>query len=126
MIAALLALPLALLADGGSAAAMCNGYCCLPHGGHAAQMQMANGAMSEEKTDEGMACHRGALGHFLDCSMKSSSRGTDYSILAPLPPTNLSSATALLLALVSGRATCEIVQDAMAGFSSAPLEPPRA
>jgi hypothetical protein len=126
LIAVLLALPLALLAGGGSANGMCDGYCCLPHGHYIAPMQMPNHSMGEEKPSEGMACHRGALGHFSDCSMNSNSSGTDYSILAPLAPTNLSSAAIHLLPVTSRRASAELSQDTISAYLSAPFEPPRA
>jgi hypothetical protein len=126
LIALLLALPLALLTGGGSAPSMCDAYCCLPHAHHSAQMQQPSHQMGNDKSSEEMSCHRGAAGHFLDCSMKSNSRGMDYSILTPLAPTNLSSSAALLLLLASRRVFVEFSQDTASGYLSAPFEPPRA
>jgi hypothetical protein len=125
LIAVLLALPIALLGSG-SPNGMCDGYCCLPHGHHMARIQMPTHSIGEEKASGGMACHRGALGHFSECSMKSNSRGMDYTILAPLPPTNLSASSALVLPVISRQVSLAIMQDSIPGFHSAPFEPPRA
>lgn len=125
LIAALLALPLALLGSG-SSNGMCDGFCCLPHGHHMAQMQMPNHSIAEEKPAEGMSCHRDALGHFSNCMMKSGSREMDYTILAPLPPTNLPSSASLVLPVVSRQVSVVISQDLAPGFLSAPFNPPRA
>lgn len=125
LITVLLALPLALLGNG-SYNGMCNNYCCLPHGHHMAQMQMPNHSMGEEKPSEGMACHRGDLGTFSNCSMKSNSREMDYTILAPLPPTNMSASAVLVLPVISRQALVAITQTANSGFLLIPFEPPRA
>jgi hypothetical protein len=127
LIALMLALPLALLADARSGAmGMCDGYCCLPHGHHAAQMPQVNQRTSEEKPADGMSCHHGAATHPLNCTMKSNNHGMDYSILAPLAPTNLSSRVKLLTPVAARRAFVEISQQASSGYLSAPFEPPRA
>jgi hypothetical protein len=126
LIAVLLALPLTLLVGGSSASGMCDGYCCLPHGHHMAQMQMANHSMGEGKSSEGMSCHRGAAVHLMDCTMKSNSRGMDYTILAPVPPTNMSASAAPVLPVVSRQVSIAISQESNSGFLSAPFEPPRA
>lgn len=123
VIAVLLALPLTLLGNG-SSNGMCDNYCCLPHGHHMAQMQMP--IMGEEKPSEGMACHRGALGTFSNCSMKSNSRGMDYTILAPLPPTNMYASAVLVLPVISRQALVAISQAPNSGFLLIPFEPPRA
>jgi hypothetical protein len=125
LIAVLLVLPLTLLGSG-SSNGMCDGFCCLPHGHHMAQMQMPDHSMGEEKAADGMACHRDALGHFSNCMMKSGSREMDYTILAPLPPTNLSSSASLVLPVVSRRVSVPIMRDSPPGFLSTPFEPPRA
>jgi hypothetical protein len=125
LIAALLALPLALLGSG-SSNGMCDNYCCLLHGHHMAQTQIPNYSMDEEKPGEGMACHRGALGVFSNCSMKSNSHEMDYTILAPLPPTNLSSTATLVLPVVSRQISVVSSQSPNSGFISIPFEPPRA
>jgi hypothetical protein len=121
-IVVLLGLPLTLLAGiGANGMSMCDRACCLPHARHAAQVR----TLSEEKTTEGMSCHHGEAGDFLNCTMKSNSRGVDYTILAPLPPTNLSSSATLVLPVASRRVAFHISQDSNSGFLSAPFEPPR-
>jgi len=125
LIAVLLALPLTLLGNGASNG-MCDNYCCLRHGHHnMAQMQMPNHSIGEEKPIEEMACHRGALGHFSECSMKSNSRGMDFTILAPLPPTNMASSMGLVMPVLSRHAPVVFSQAPNSGFLSIPFEPPR-
>ena len=127
VIALMLALPLALLTDARSGAmGMCDGYCCLPHGHHAAQMPQASQRAGQEKPAEGMSCHHGEATHPLNCTMKSNSHAMDYGVLAPLAPTNLSSLVKLAKPVDSRDAPIEISRQAASGHLSAPFEPPRA
>src|SRR5208283_793194 len=74
VIVAILAAPLALLARGVNGdASECSSMCCLPHGHHAAQ-------------HKDMECQHGAAGHIFKCNM-TSSRHTDYGLIAPIVPT---------------------------------------
>jgi hypothetical protein len=127
VISLMLALPLALLTDARSGGmGMCDGYCCLPHGHHAAQMPQANRQASQEKPAEEMSCHHGESTHPLNCTMKSNNHAMEYGILAPLAPTNLSSLVILATPVVSRRVPVEFSQEATSGDLSTPFEPPRA
>jgi len=126
LIAALLALPFELLPDTGAGAMACNGYCCLPHSGHAMHMGQQASQMGAEKPGEGMSCHRGAAGILFNCGMKSDGRGSHYALFAPLPPAHLSAAATLLLPVASRRAPQAFSQLASSGYLSARFEPPRA
>ena len=124
VIVALLATPLALLAradDSGMAA--CNGMCCLPHGGHHASPARRSAPASHE---EDMACHHGALGHMMECSMRSGQPRMDYGLLAPFPPAQTSVVTSLARPKVSRLANSHFPDGNLsAGFLADTFEPPR-
>jgi|HubBroStandDraft_6_1064221.scaffolds.fasta_scaffold54402_2 hypothetical protein len=126
LIAVLLALPLAMLTDGDPGSMACNGFCCLPHSGHAMHMDQQASQMGGEKPGEGMSCHHAAAGILFNCGMKSDSRGSHYALFAPLPPAHLSAATALLQPVASRRAPLAFSQVASSGYLSPRFEPPRA
>jgi hypothetical protein len=124
VIVALLATPLALLAravDPGMPD--CNGMCCLPHGGHHHSPVKNTAPASPE--DE-MACHHGAIGHMMDCSMSSGQPRMDYGLIAPFPPAR----TSMLAFIDQPRASRLIrsqfpVFNLSAGFLAGPFQPPR-
>jgi hypothetical protein len=83
VIVALLSTPLALLArvnDPGMPD--CNGMCCLPHSSH--HHSPARTPPPEPQKDD-MACHHGAAGQMMECSMNSGQHRMDYGLLAPFP-----------------------------------------
>jgi hypothetical protein len=125
LIALLLALPLAMLTDGDASSMACNGYCCLPHSGHAMHMGQQASQIGGEKPSEGMSCHHGAAGILFNCGMKSDSRGSRYALFAPLPPAQLSATATLLQPVASRRSPLTFSQVASSGYLSARFEPPR-
>jgi hypothetical protein len=124
VIAALLATPLALLAravDPGMPE--CNGMCCLPHGGHHKSPAPNTAPASHE---EEMACHHGALGHMMECSMRSGQPRMDYGLLAPFPPAHASVVMSLDRPRVSRFASSQFpAGNLSAGFLAGPFQPPR-
>jgi hypothetical protein len=124
VIAALLATPLALLAravDPGMPD--CNGMCCLPHGGHHKSPAPNTAPASHE---EEMACHHGALGHMMECSMRSGQPRMDYGLLAPFPPAHASVVMSLDRPRVSRFASSQFpAGNLSAGFLAGPFQPPR-
>jgi hypothetical protein len=126
LIVVLLALPLALLADGGSTVGVCSGYCCLTHAPHSAPAHHSNIQMGEEKSGEGMSCHHGDMDRLLDCSMKSDGRGMDYTVLAPLAPAQTSSSARLTTPVISRGSPQPAIVAPESGFLANPFQPPRA
>jgi len=124
VIVALLATPLALLARADdSGMADCNGMCCLPHGGH--HHSPARTPAQQRPMDD-MDCHHGALGHMMECSMRSGQQRMDYGLLAPFPPAQTSVVTSLDRPKVSRLANLQFpVGDLSAGFLAGPFQPPR-
>lgn len=124
VIIALLATPLALLARADdSGMADCNGMCCLPHGGH--HHSPARNASPEPQQQE-MACHHGALGHMMECSMRSGHHRMDYGLLAPFPPAQTSVVTSLDRPKVSRLANSHFPDGKLsAGFLAGTFQPPR-
>jgi hypothetical protein len=122
VILALLATPLALLARAtGMDSMACNGMCCLPHGQH---HSAAN--TSQRSPHDGMSCEHGALGHLLECAMKSGHQRLDYGFLSPLAPTKpstLASVSALNLPRVARFQSR--TETPSAGFVANPFQPPR-
>jgi hypothetical protein len=124
VIVALLATPLALLARANdSGMADCNGMCCLPHGGHHHSPARNTAPASNE---EDMACDHGALGHMMECSMRSGQPRMDYGLLAPLPPAKTSGVASINPPEVSGIGNLRFpAGNLSAGFLAGPFQPPR-
>jgi hypothetical protein len=124
VILALLATPLALLARANdSGMADCNGMCCLPHGVH---HHPPARIPSQQPQQEEMACHHGALGHMMECSMRSGQQRMDYGLLAPLPPAQTSAVTSLHRPKASRVAHSQFPSvNLSAGFLAGPFQPPR-
>ena len=124
VIVALLATPLALLAravDPGMPD--CNGMCCLPHGSH--HHSPARNSSPEPSKDD-MACHHGAVGHMMDCSMRSGQQRMDYGLIAPFPPARTSVVASIDRPKVSRRAGSQFpAVNLSAGFLAGPFQPPR-
>ncbi len=124
VIIALLSTPLALLArvnDPGMSD--CNGMCCLPHGSH--HHSPARTPPPEPQKD-GMACHHGAAGQMMECSMNSGQHRMDYGLLAPFPPARVSELASVDVPKVSRFANSRIPADNLsAGFLAGPFQPPR-
>ncbi|MFZ0416205.1 MAG: hypothetical protein WBE20_09505 [Candidatus Acidiferrales bacterium] len=109
LIVALLAAPFALMARGYACAPkQCTMLCCL-HRNHAM----------------GGMCNHSSSG-VSNCMMRCNSRaGLDYGLASPLPPTQLSAATAVPpLASAWAISPVAAVSD-FAGFSVPPFQPPR-
>jgi hypothetical protein len=124
VIVALLATPLALLARANdSGMADCNGMCCLPHGGHH-HSPARNSAPASREAE--MACHHGALGHMMECSMKSGRPPVDYGLLAPFPPAQTSGVASINPPKVSLIGRSQFPNGNLsAGFLAGPFQPPR-
>lgn len=124
VIVALLATPLALLAravDPGMPD--CNGMCCLPHGGHH-HFPVKNSAPAS--LEEEMACHHRAVGHTMDCSMRSGQPRMDYGLIAPFPPAQTSIVAAINQPRVSRLVGSQFPAFHLsAGFLAGPFQPPR-
>jgi hypothetical protein len=124
VIVALLATPLALLARANdSGMPDCNGMCCLPHGGqHHSPARNTTPASHEEE----MACHHGALGHMMDCSMRSGQPRMDYGLIAPFPPAQTSVVASIDQPKLSRLAGSQFPAFSLsAGFLAGPFQPPR-
>jgi hypothetical protein len=124
VIIALLATPLALLARAADPGMPdCNGMCCLPHGSHH-HAPARNTSPGPSKDD--MACHHGATGHMMECSMRSSQQRMDYGLAAPFPPGRTSSLSFIDGPKVSRFAISQLPADNLsAGFLAGPFQPPR-
>jgi hypothetical protein len=124
VIVALLATPLALLARANdSGMADCNGMCCLPHGGHHHSPALTP---SQQPQKHDMDCHHGALGHMMECSMRSGQPRMDYGLLAPLPPAQASGVASVIPPEVSSIGNPQFpAVNLSAGFLSGPFQPPR-
>jgi hypothetical protein len=116
VILTLASLPLILLGQTSDAPA-CNGMCCIRHSMHSGS--------SARTSSEGMFCHHGAAAHIFQCGMHSSQHGDDRALLAPLPPTILSAATALPRPLPTRDSRAGSSQAPTSGFLPLPFEPPR-
>jgi hypothetical protein len=123
VIVALLATPLALLARANdSGMPDCNGMCCLPHGSHHSPARNPSPAPQQEE----MACHHGAVGHMMECSMKSGQHRMDYGLLAPLPPATSSAFVSLDAPKLSRLPNSRFpAANLAAGFLANPFQPPR-
>jgi hypothetical protein len=123
VILALLATPLSLLARAtGMDSMACNGMCCLPHGQHHSTPVNT----SQHSPHDGMSCEHGALGHFLECAMKSGHPRVDYGYLSPLAPTRPSAlASVSVLNPPSVARFQSLTEDLSAGFAADPFQPPR-
>ncbi len=123
VIVALLATPLALLARANdSGMPDCNGMCCLPHGSHHSPARNPSPAPQQEE----MACHHGAVGHMMECSMKSGQHRMDYGLLAPYPPAKTSALASLIVPAVSRITDSRpCAGNLSAGFLAGPFQPPR-
>jgi hypothetical protein len=123
VIVALLATPLALLARAtDSGMPDCNGMCCLPHGSHHSPLRNPSPAPQQEE----MACHHGAAGHMMECSMKSGQHRMDYGLLAPYPPAKTSALASLIVPRVSRIADSHLsAGNLSAGFLASHFQPPR-
>ena len=124
VIVALLATPLALLARAVEPGMPdCNGMCCLPHGSH--HHTPARNTSPQPPKDD-MACHHGAAGHMMECSMKSGQQRMDYGLVAPFPPGRTSSIALIDRPKVSRFAGLRFPTDNLsAGFIAGPFQPPR-
>jgi len=124
VIVALLATPLALLARAVEPGMPdCNGMCCLPHGSH--HHSPARNSSPEPSKDD-MACHHGAAGHMMECSMKSGQQRMDYGLSAPFPPSRISSLTFIDRPKVSRFVNSQFpAGNLSAGFLAGPFQPPR-
>jgi hypothetical protein len=124
VIVALLATPLALLARADDTSrADCNGMCCLPHGGHHHLPARDTAPASHE---EEMSCHHGALGHMMECSMRSGQPHMAYGLIAPFPPARTSVPAFIDQPRVSRLARSHFPAfNLSAGFLTGPFQPPR-
>jgi hypothetical protein len=124
VIVALLATPLALLARAVEPGMPdCNGMCCLPHGGHH-QSPVRNSSPEPQKDD--VACHHGALGHIMECSMRSGEQRMDYGLIAPFPPGRTSTLAFIEQPKASRFANSQFpAGNLSAGFLAGPFQPPR-
>jgi hypothetical protein len=124
VIVALLTAPLVLLARANdSGMADCNGMCCLPHGGHHHSPARNTAPASHE---EDMACHHSALGHMMECSMRSGQPRVDYGLLAPFPPAQTSGVASINPPKVSRSGRSQFPAGNLpAGFLSGSFQPPR-
>ena len=124
VVVALLAMPLALLAralDPGMPD--CDGMCCLPHGSH--HHAPARNSSPEPPKDD-MACHHGAAGHMMECSMRSGEQSMDYGLFAPFPPGRTSSLAFIDRPKVARFADSQFpAGNLSAGFLAGPFQPPR-
>jgi hypothetical protein len=122
-IVVLLALPLALLADGGDGmAGGCNRYCCLAHGRHAT----APSGTSVTKARGEMRCHHSAAGKTPKCCMQGDGSRVEFAAAAPLPPTRpglLVSLTAPAMSRRDANFSSDVIP---CGYLAEPFEPPRA
>jgi hypothetical protein len=125
VIIALLATPLALLAraiDPGMPD--CNGMCCLPRHSHHSPTTATN--PSSESQQDAMACHHGAAGHMMECSMKSGQPRMDYGLVAPFPPARTSALASLNIPKIKRHAGLQLpAANSPAGFLASPFQPPR-
>jgi hypothetical protein len=123
VIVALLATPLALLARASDPGMPdCNGMCCLPHGSHHSPVRHSSPAPQQEA----MACHHGAVGHMMECSMKSGQHRMDYGLLAPMPPATSSAFVELDAPEISRPFYSQFPPAHLAaGFLANPFQPPR-
>jgi hypothetical protein len=124
VILALLATPLALLARAEeSGMADCDGMCCLPRGGH---HHSPARTPAQQPPMDGTDCHHGALGHVMECSMRSGQQRMDYGLIAPFPPAQTSVLASLDRPKVSRPANLQFpADDLSAGFLAGPFQPPR-
>jgi hypothetical protein len=124
VIVALLATPLALLARAVEPGMPdCNGMCCLPHGSH---HHVPARNSSPEPLKEDMACHHGAAGHMMECSMKSGQQRMDYGLSAPFPPAQTSALSFVDRPKMSRFANSQFAAGNLsAGFLAGPFQPPR-
>ncbi len=124
VIVALLSTPLALLARAVEPGMPdCNGMCCLPHGGH--HHSPAKNIAPAAPDDE-MACHHGAVGHMMDCSMRSAQQRMDYGLIAPFPPARTSVVASIDLPKVSRLVRSQFPAcNLSTGFLAGPFQPPR-
>jgi len=124
VIVALLATPLALLARAVEPGMPdCNGMCCLPHGSH--HHSPARNSLLEPQSGD-MACHHGAAGHMMECSMRSGEQRMDYGLLAPFPPGRASILAVIDRPKVSRLANSQFpAGNLSAGFLAGPFQPPR-
>jgi len=122
VILALLATPLALVAradDSGMAG--CAAMCCLPHGPQHTLAQIAPASHSGQ-----MSCHRGALGHMMECTMKSGPHRVQYGLVSPFPPASPSVIASIEIPDVSRIAKFRIPAGSLSsGFLANPFQPPR-
>ena len=125
VIVALLSTPLALLAHAVDPSMPdCNGMCCLPHHSHHSPAPASSS--SPESQHEDMACHHGAVGHLMDCSMKSGQHHMDYGMVAPFPPARLSTLAPMDVPKVLRFANSPLpAGNLSAGFLAGPFQPPR-
>jgi hypothetical protein len=124
VIVALLAAPLALLARANdSGMSDCNGMCCLPHGGH---HHAPARTPSQPHPKDDMDCHHGALGHMMECSMRSGQSRVDYGLLAPFPPARASTLASVDPPKVSRIGNSQLPPGNLSsGFLCGPFQPPR-
>ena len=124
VIVVLLATPLALLARAADPQMPdCNGMCCLPHGGH---HHGPPRNPSPELPKDDMACHHGATGPLMECSVRSSHERMDYGLAAPFPPGRTSSLSYVDGPKVSRFAISQFpAGNLSAGFLAGPFQPPR-
>jgi hypothetical protein len=124
VIVALLATPLALLARAVEPGMPdCNGMCCLPHGAHH-HSPAQDSSPAPQKDD--MACHHGAAGHMMECSMKSGQQRMDYGLSVPFPPAQTSAVAYIDRPKVSRFANSQFpAGNLSAGFLAGPFQPPR-
>jgi hypothetical protein len=123
VIVALLATPLALLARAADPGMPdCNGMCCLPHGVHHHSPVKNTAPASQEE----MACHHGALGYMMDCSIRSGQQRMDYGLIVPFPPVRTSVVVSIDRPKVSRLAGSQFPAfNLSAGFLAGPFQPPR-
>jgi hypothetical protein len=124
VIVALLATPLALLARAVEPGMPdCNGMCCLPHGAHH-HAPTRNSSPESQKDD--MACHHGAAGHMMECSIKSGQQRMDFGLSAPFPPAQTSALVFIDRPIVSRFTNSQSpAGNLSSGFHAGPFQPPR-
>jgi hypothetical protein len=122
LVLALLAAPLAFLAQSRLDGAGCDRMCCMSHGHHAAQIERT----SDRAESQEMGCHHGAAGHAMKCQMRANHSANLSGPVAPIPPTVLSAAGRVTAPAVTNEISLSFQEKASSGFSTPPFEPPRA
>jgi len=123
VILALLATPLALVARATNGdPSECGRMCCLPHGVHSSGMHHA----AQKAQQDEMSCHHGETSRMLECTMKAGHHQIDYGFIAPIVPTAPSAVARIAIPETNREVPTQLPVVSLAGFLSAPFQPPRA